>query len=171
MSSGQVLILLAHPTFSGSKANKTLIEAVKTISGVKIVDLYQQAFDAAFFEKEVSASKALVFQFPLYWASAPSQLNKWTDEIFTPYAGKPIVAGKPLLVVTTAASEYEAYRAGGRNQFTIDELFRPYQLQANHSGMVWQTPIAVYGLALETAEASIQAGIKAYREKLESLLK
>ena len=35
----------------------------------------------------------------------------------------PAVAGKPLTVVTTTGSEYEAYRSGGRNRFTVDELF------------------------------------------------
>ena len=31
----------------------------------------------------------------------------------------PAVAGKPLTVVTTTGSEYEAYRSGGGNRFTV----------------------------------------------------
>ena len=60
--------------------------------------------------------------------SAPSLLKKWQDEVFTFLSKTPAVAGKPLTVVTTTGSEYEAYRSGGRNRFTTDELLRPYQV-------------------------------------------
>ena len=40
------------------------------------------------------------------------------------------------MVVTTAGSEHDAYRSGGRNRFTVDELLRPYQASAVHAGMV-----------------------------------
>ena len=78
--------------------------------------------------------------------SAPSLLKKWQDEVFTFLSKTPAVAGKSLTVVTTTGSEYEAYRSGGRNRFTMDELLRPYQVSAIHSGMSWQTPIVVYGM-------------------------
>ena len=73
--------------------------------------------------------------------SAPSLLKKWQDEVFTHLSKTPAVAGKPLMIVTTTGSEYDAYRSGGRNRFTTDELLRPYQGSAIHSGMAWQTPI------------------------------
>ena len=45
------------------------------------------------------------------------------------------VAGKRLVVATTTGSEYEAYRSGGRNGFTMDELLRPYQVSARVARM------------------------------------
>lgn len=131
-NSGNVVILLAHSSFKESQANKALIDAVKNIPGVVIMDLYAKSFDAEAYKKILSEAKAVVFQFPFYWASAPSQLKKWLDEIFTPLAGTEVVKGKPLMVATTTGSEYEAYRSGGRNHFTMDELLRPYQLVANY---------------------------------------
>ena len=38
-NSGNVVILLAHPNFKESQANKALIDAVKDIPGVVILDL------------------------------------------------------------------------------------------------------------------------------------
>lgn len=169
--SGNVVILLAHPNYKESQANKALIDAVKDIPGVVIVDLYAQPFDAEAHKKILSQAKAVVFQFPFYWASAPSQLKKWIDEIFTPLAQTEAVKGKPLMVATTTGSEYEAYRSGGRNQFTLDELLRPYQLTANHSGMAWQTPHVVYGASTPAAANNIKEGAKAYRQRIETLLK
>lgn len=169
--SGNVVILLAHPNLKESQANKALIDAVKDIPGVVILDLYAKPFDAEAHKKILSEAKAVVFQFPFYWASAPSQLKKWLDEIFISLAGTEVVKGKPLMVVTTTGSEYEAYRSGGRNHFTMDELLRPYQLVANHSGMVWQTPLVVYGMATPAAAANVKEGALAYRQRVEALLK
>lgn len=170
-NSGNVVILLAHPNFKESQANKALIDAVKDIPGVVILDLYAKSFDAEAYKKILSEAKAVVFQFPFYWASAPSQLKKWLDEIFTPLAQTEVVKGKPLMVSTTTGSEYEAYRSGGRNHFTMDELLRPYQLTANHSGMVWQTPHVVYGVATPAGAGNVKEGAKAYRQRIEALLK
>lgn len=168
---GKVVILLAHPNFKESQANKALIDAVKDMPGVVILDLYAEPFDAEAHKKILSEAKAVVFQFPFYWASAPSQLKKWLDEIFTPLAQTEVVKDKPLMVVTTTGSEYEAYRSGGRNHFTMDELLRPYQLVANHSGMVWQTPHVVYGVATPAAAENLKEGAKIYRQRIEALLK
>lgn len=167
---GKVLILLAHPNFQASKANKALIEAIKDMPEVKIVDLYTAPFDIQSYKQLLSEARAIVFQFPFYWASAPSRLKKWCDEIFISFAQTPLVQGKLLLVATTTGSEYEAYRAGGRNQFTIDELLRPYQLLANHSGMLWQTPFAVYGISLPQGEETIKNGAQTYRQCIRKLI-
>ncbi|MDR1675841.1 MAG: NAD(P)H-dependent oxidoreductase, partial [Tannerella sp.] len=101
-------------------------------------------------------------------ASAPSQLKKWCDELFIGLTEQ--VKGVKLLVATTTGSEYDAYRSGGRNRYTLDELLRPYQLLANHSGMIWQTPFVVYGTSLPDAAQSIAAGASAYRGKIEALV-
>ncbi|MDR3245315.1 MAG: NAD(P)H-dependent oxidoreductase [Prevotellaceae bacterium] len=170
-AAGSVVILLTHPDFEKSKANKALIDAVKDIPQVKIVDLYATPLDVEFYKKTLTEAKAVVFQFPFYWASAPSQLKKWFDEVFISLAGTEAVKGKPAFVATTTGSEYEAYRSGGRNQFTIDELLRPYQVAVNHSGMVWLTPFAVYGTSRPEAEKNIKEGAKEYRKRIEALIK
>ena len=102
--------------------------------------------------------------------SAPSLLKKWQDEVFTYLAKTPAVAGKALLVAVTTGSEYGAYRSGGRNRFTIDELLRPYQASAIHAGMIWQTPVVAYGMGTADAAKSIAEGVNGYKLKIESLI-
>lgn len=170
--SKKVVILIAHPNLQESKANKALLEAVKDLSKVEVIDLYVDPtgkFDVKAHEAKIKSADAIVFQFPFYWASAPSQLKKWLDEVFTPWAGTPVVQGKKLMVATTTGSEYEAYRSGGRNHYTMDELLRPYQLVADHSGMVWQTPVVVYGMGTPQAAANLKAGATTYRQRIEKL--
>jgi glutathione-regulated potassium-efflux system ancillary protein KefG len=166
-SSNNVLILLAHPNYAHSVANKALAEAVKDLPGVSLIDLYAAPFTPETYRQPVSEASTLVFQFPFHWLSAPSQLKKWCDEIFGGLLDS--VKGKKLLTATTTGSEYEAYRSGGRNLFTLDELLRPYQALAHHSGMVWQTPFVVYGASLPTASASIEAGAAAYKKIIQSV--
>ena len=80
------------------------------------------------------------------------------------------MAGKTLMVVTTAGSEHDAYRSGGRNRFTVDELLRPYQASAVHAGMVWQTPVVAYGMGTADAGKNIAEGVNDYKLKIESLI-
>ena len=123
----KVVILLAHPNMKGSQANKALIDAVGDIEGVAVFNLYELSPDIAFnvdeWSKIISDASAVIYQFPFYWMSAPSLLKKWQDEVFTFLSKTPAVAGKPLTVVTTTGSEFDAYRSGGRNGFTMTNFY------------------------------------------------
>jgi glutathione-regulated potassium-efflux system ancillary protein KefG len=164
----RVVILLAHPNYGQSVANRALIEAVRGFERVTVIDIYSAPFTVDTYRQPIMEAGAVVFQFPFHWLSAPSQLKRWCDEIFGGVLQD--VKGKKLLVATTTGSEYGAYRSGGRNLFTIDELLRPYQALANHAGMIWQTPYAVYGATLPDAAESIKAGARGYAEVITALL-
>mgnify|MGYP002596243248 CR=1 FL=1 len=170
----KVVVLLAHPNMENSQANKALLDAIKDIEDVAIFNLYemleQDILNMDAWSRIISHANAVVYQFPFYWMSAPSLLKKWQDGIFTYLAKTPAVAGKPLLVVTTTGSEFDAYRSGGRNRFTVDELLRPYQGSAIHSGMVWQTPIVIYGMGTADAGKNIAEGANLYKQRVEMLI-
>lgn len=171
----QVVVLLVHPDLKNSQANKALMDTITDLEEVAIYDLYEMrpedACDVDFWSKIISQSSALVFQFPLYWMSAPSLLKQWLDEVFTYLAKTPAVAGKALLVAVTTGAECSAYRSGGRNSFTIDELLRPYQATAIHAGMIWQTPVVAYGIGTANAGKSIAEGANNYKQKIETLIR
>ena len=164
-----VIILLAHPNMKESKANKALIDSLKGIKDVRVVDMYTAPFTVEYYTNEIKDAKTVVFQFPFYWASAPSQLKKWQDEIFMSMGE--IVKGKNLLVVTTTGSDYNSYRTGGRNKFTMDELLRPYEFTANYTGMIWQTPFIVYAPGTPAGQANMKNTIKEYKERIINLSK
>ena len=148
------------------RKNLSLIKSVADRAGVEII----LAFNVDEWSKIISDASAVIYQFPFYWMSAPSLLKKWQDEVFTHLSKTPAVAGKPLMIVTTTGSEYDAYRSGGRNRFTTDELLRPYQGSAIHSGMAWQTPIVVYGMGTADAGKNIAEGANSYKQRIEMLI-
>ena len=84
------------------------MDAISDMGEVAIYNLYEMrvedAFNAEIWSTIISHASALVFQFPFYWMSAPSLLKRWLDEVFTYLAKTPAVAGKTLMVVTTAGS-------------------------------------------------------------------
>ena len=169
---GKVTVILAHPNLPESKANKELVDSVRETDYIMVYNLYEeqvQQMNADVWSDIIFDSSVLVFQFPLYWMSAPYMLKKWMDEIFITLSRTPVVMGKCLQVVTTTGSECDAYRSGGRNRFTIDEILRPYQASAIHAGMTWETPIVIFGTSAEDTGRTIAEGAIAYKQKLEEL--
>ena len=164
-----VLILVAHPDLVASKANAAMLQQIKDLDFVQAINIYEAPFEPASYIEAFREANHIVFQFPFYWASAPHLLKKWCDEIFGAVTTDVDIKGKTLTIATTTGSEYEAYRSGGRNMYTMDELLRPYQVLAVHSGMVWQTPFVLYGASLPDADRRIKEGAPAYREKIKSL--
>ncbi len=171
--SGNIVIFVAHPFLKESTANAALLKEAYSLPNVRVVDLYlhpKKEFNIDEHTLIMSEAVAVVLQFPFHFASAPSQMKKWIDDVFYTFSKKEIIKGKPLMVVTTTGSEESAYRSGGRNMFTIDELLRPYQLMATYSGMVWKTPFVVYGMSTADAEKNLADACKSYKEVLLSLL-
>lgn len=169
---GKVVVIVAHPDLMKSKANRELTDSVKELENVLLYDLYEQPiekFDVDMWSRLLSDASALVFQFPLYWMSAPFMLKRWQDEVLTYLSKTPSIAGKPFLVVATTGSDQDAYRTGGRNRFTIDEILRPYQVMALHAGMLWQTPVVAYAVESEEGAKSISMAANQYREKVLNL--
>jgi len=166
-----VLVLVAHPNLKESTANKALAEVAQGVDNVEVIDLYSlKKFNVDEFKEKVAGVRAIVFQFPFYYASAPAKMKEWIDDVFYMFS-KESIQGKALLVAVTTGSEESAYRSGGRNMFTVDELLRPYQLTANHSGMVWQTPFVVYGMSTKEAEKNLSEACKLYKITLETLMR
>lgn len=171
---GRVVVLLAHPQLQTSVANNELANVAKEMDNVIVHNLYDEvdaAFDVDEWSRALTYASALVLQFPFHWMSAPYMLKRWQDEVLTHLARTPAIAGKPMQLVVTAGSECSAYRSGGMNRFTIDELLRPYQASAILSGMTWETPIIVYGIGNEDSAKNIARGAIQYKKTLEELLR
>ncbi|NDV59632.1 NAD(P)H-dependent oxidoreductase [Bacteroides sp. 519] len=169
---GRVTVILAHPNLPESKANKELMESVKNLEFVTVYNLYEeqiQMMDLETWTDILFDSEVLVFQFPIYWMSAPYMLKKWMDEIFYSLSRTPVVLGKCLQIVVTTGSDCNAYRSGGKYKFTIDEILRPYQASALHAGMNWETPVVIFGTEAEETGRIISEGSIQYKKKLEEL--
>ena len=169
----KVLVLLAHPNYAASKMNKALADAAAQVAGVQVVNLYDYPVDVETYREDVTAAKAIVFQFPFYFRSAPHLLKQWTDEVHFVLNMEGIPAGKDFMVATTTGSEEEAYRHDGRHMYTMEEYLRPYEGMARHAGMTWHKPLIAYGNPTDAdlAAKQLAAAAAEYQKRLEELVK
>ncbi len=147
----KIVVVQAHPNFKDSVLNKKFSQRLDNITNVEKRDLYALYPDWKIdIEKEQKAlleADRIVFQFPFYWYNVPPMLKKYLDDVFSygfAYGvGGDKLKGKEFVVATTAGGPSEAYRAGGFNNYQIDELLRPLQQTANLTQMIYRPAFIV----------------------------
>ncbi|HJG98068.1 MAG TPA: NAD(P)H-dependent oxidoreductase [Parabacteroides johnsonii] len=165
----KILILSAHPDIEKSKACSAMLNAVKGLDNVKVIDIYKVPLKVENYIDDVKHADVLVFQFPFWWGSAPAMLKNWLDTFMLGFLENPGMKGKSLLIATAAGVSEEDYHPGGAEQFTVDEILRPYQVTAIYSGMTYLKPFVLYGTMTPDAEQRICKGAKDYKSLIETL--
>ena len=169
-----IRILIAHPDLTKSKANRALISAVEKNPQVQIVDLQKHIVNGSFnVESELEALRhtdLLVWMFPLYWYSAPAILREWQDQVLSAavYGPHKVLAGKKLMVVTTVGARASTYRSGDLNQYTLDEILRPFEVCARSAQMQWLPHFALYGVGDMDSKA-LQLEAERFAQQLNGL--
>ena len=171
----KTLILLFHPDFAGSRANRALLDAAATLPGIEIVDMQALYPDGRInTDAEVArlvAADRIVLQFPVQWYATPPLLKAWQDEVLTRmfYIASETegakLAGKALLVAATAGNVQHAYAADGANLFPLRDLMKPLQATANRCGLAWVEPFLIYN-AHKADDEALQAAGEHYANRL-----
>lgn len=162
------LILLFHPAYERSRANRALHDAVAGQPGITIVDMQALYPDGVIdCDAEVArllAADRIVLQFPVQWYSTPPLLKAWQDAVLTRMfyiayetEGR-LIEGRPLMIAATAGNVPEAYTPSGQNRFSLRELLRPLEATAHRCGLVWQEPFLIYAAHKADQEALQAAG-------------
>ena len=146
------VLLLAHPDFPASRANRALLDGLGDIPDLDVAELYSLypdgRIDVRLERERLLRADRLVFQFPLQWYSTPALLKQWQDVVLTPlFYLEPDVAastaGLPFLAATTTGGPSMSYRSGG-DAMTVNELLAPLRATARKCGWSWQSPFAVH---------------------------
>ncbi|MBL6076458.1 NAD(P)H-dependent oxidoreductase [Belnapia sp. T18] len=174
----ETLILISHPGYAASRANRALAEAAAALPGVEVAHLEALYPDGRFdLDAEVArllGARRIVLHFPVQWYSTPPLLKAWQDAVLTRmfYINAETegarLAGRPLLVAATAGNRPEAYDATGMNLYPLPELLRPLHATAHRCGLAWQEPFLIFNARTASADDLASAGA-AYRERLLAL--
>jgi len=150
----KTLVLLFHPDFARSKANRALADAASRVGGVEIVEMGQlypsHDLDIPAEVARLMTANRLVLQFPIQWYSTPPLLKLWQDTVLTrmfyvnPKEEGARLSGLPVMVAATAGNDPEAYAPSGINLFPLEELLKPLRSTANRCAFRWQPPFLVY---------------------------
>jgi putative NADPH-quinone reductase len=171
------LVILAHPAFDKSFANKAIIEELQNsdleIEIRNIHNLYHDYKINAKVEQEaLLRHKTIVFQYPFYWYSMPAILKHWFDIVFEhqfAYGSKgDKLKDKNFLPSFTVGSSESSYTALGFQHFRVYEFCKNLEQTAYHTQMNYIDPIYFYGTSLAAGytEADIKNHAKQHAEKL-----
>lgn len=167
----KTLILIFHPDFSHSRANRALAETAARAADTETFDVQSAYPDAKInIDREVErllAADRIVFQFPIQWYSAPPIFQAWQNAVLTQMfyinyetEGR-LLEGKQLLVAVTAGNTPTAYTPQGANLLPLREILNPLRATANRCGLQWSEPFIFYE-AMKATDEQLQAGSQRY---------
>lgn len=150
----KTLILVAHPKEQDSATQAFLKQALTAATDPEIKRRVLQmpneaGFNAQTEMKDVLAAERLIFQFPLYWYSAPAIMQQWlTDCLLSPYKEK--LRGKELGLVVSTGRPLAEFSMGKRQHYSLSELLRPLAAVADNLGMQQMPYFLVAQFAYQT---------------------
>ncbi len=145
----KTLVLVAHPQVDDSATQeflKTSADYLPEVIWHPIDALYQSGhFDQQREQQLLWQFDRIIFQFPMYWYSAPASLKQYMDDVFTRnyVIAKQHLKGTELGLAISLGDAVSDFQAGGREKFTISELMRPFEAFANKAGMVYLKPFII----------------------------
>lgn len=163
----KTLIIIAHPDITESNSQQFLIESTQNLQGVTRHILENRAFIVKEEHQLLAEHERIIFQFPMYWYSAPAILKKWLDDVFTNQMMKGFLNGKELGLVVTMGQSEESFAAGRKEKFSLSEIFKPFEALANKCGMTYLPifPVALFGYLTEDDKKKILIKYQQYVTK------
>jgi glutathione-regulated potassium-efflux system ancillary protein KefG len=176
-STRRILVLFAHPSLDRSEVNCPMVEAVRELDGVTLVDLYAEyagfQIDIDREQQRLLEHDVIVFQHPLYWYSTPAILKEWQDLVlehgFAYGSNGTALHGKIFFNALTAGGKEAAYRADGYNHFTIRELLHPLEQMALLCGMTYLPAFALFSARTAVEEGRANQHVADWTRLLEAL--
>ena len=186
----RTLVIVAHPDLSGmSRVNRRWAQELAAHPDEFVVrDLCALYPDGTLGERDVeveqralAAHDLVVFQFPVYWYSAPALLRTWTDEVYgfgwayggeTAAPGEPgrMLAGKRFAVAMSAGDIELNYRPEGTVGFSPSEVIIPFRATANYVGATCEAePFTLFGAENGLTDEELEASAVAYLAWLRAL--
>ena len=169
----KILIQYAHPNPEKSRINERMIQGIADLPQVRINHLYELYpdfhIDVQREQQLLNEAELLIFHFPFYWHSSPAILKEWQDVVLQhgfAYGdtGNALLDKEFMLAISTGGAK-ESYQRGGKNNYTLEELLRPFEQSARLCKMAYLNPFVVQGTYTLTAE-EIAGHVRNYRNFL-----
>lgn len=142
-----ILVISGHTNLDDSYANKTILEELNRClpeaEYVYLDQLYSDfRIDVEKEQQRLVKADIIVFQFPLFWYSTPSILNRYVEEVFkhgfSHGSTGDKLAGKQLVLSFTSGAPEKMYQKGGLQNYPIEDFLPPYKQMANLCRLKWE---------------------------------
>nr|WP_319570137.1 NAD(P)H-dependent oxidoreductase [uncultured Draconibacterium sp.] len=164
------LIILGHPTFDKSFANKTIIEELKKSDlDLEIRDIHKlypdYNIDVREEQEALLRHKTIVLQYPFYWYNIPAILKQWFDTVLT-YKFAYGTSGdklknKNFIPSFTVGGPEKEYRTLGEHHFRMNEFCKNLEQTAYYTHMNYIDPVYFHGTSLTAGYTEEEVKTKA----------
>ena len=146
-----ILIISGHTDLNNSVANKKILEEIKNkLSDIEIdylSELYPDyKIDIEKEQNKLLKADIIVLQYPVFWYSMPSLLERWMEETFkhgfSHGATGDKLKDKKLIVSLTTGAPEEAYD-------NIDDFLNPIKATCKLCNMEYIGKIVTYGVSYQ----------------------
>ena len=170
----KLLLVVDHPNIEASIGNEGIIENFKNFQPVVEIDELYQLYpdfkiDVKREQEKLLRADFIILQFPMFWYNAPALMRQWFESVLEhgfAYGSKgKALAGKKLLLSITTGSPVDAYRPGGVQNYTIEDLTKGFHQLANLCSMEWAGYIATGNLVFFLRDKPEE--MKKMKERLE----
>ena len=151
----KILVVVAHPDIEKSIANKTILEKFQKLHPDAEIDYLYKLYpdfkiNVKSEQEKLLKADYIILQFPMYWYNAPALMRQWFESVLEhgfAYGskGKALESKKLLLSISTGAP-LDAFKQGGFQNFTIEDLTKGFHQLANLCSMKYEGFIATGGL-------------------------
>lgn len=133
----KTLVIIAHPEVESSSVQRFLIDSIKELPCVDHYLLREETPDVLADRVKLKQYQRIIFQFPMYWYSAPYILKKWLDEVFSVEFAENHLTDKELGIVVSLGLSEHNFASGRSEKYTLSEIFRPFEALANKCHMIF----------------------------------
>lgn len=143
----KTLVIVSHPQLGGSQTQSFLKEVAVPLPDVQWWPLTDGPIDVSAAQQAVRSADRIVFQFPLYWYSAPASLWAWLDAVWSggfaydETGGR--LTGKSLGLVVNFGQRPDDYTLGGRVGQPVEAFLAPFAALAKRTGMTLMRPLLI----------------------------
>lgn len=169
----KIMFVSGHTDLNDSFVNKHILEALNEslpeAEFVYLDKLYPDfRMDVKTEQERLIRADVLVFQFPMFWYSAPSLLHRYMEQTFTHgfahgRTGDKLKGKLLLLSFTSAAPEEMFLHDGDPQNYPMEEFLSPYRHMADWCGMHWGGYVHSGGLSY--ANRSDKEALEKMRKK------
>ncbi|MEQ1109097.1 NAD(P)H-dependent oxidoreductase [Acinetobacter seifertii] len=162
------LLILAHPYYAQSIANKTIVnEFIKTYPNLEVRDIFQLYPD---YKIDVSAEQeallrhdTIILQYPMFWFNMPAILKLWFDEVFTyqfAYGSQGDKLKDKKVIISMTVGQKEADMVNERENL-IDSFLKAVQYSIQYTQMQLSSTFLLYDVSPLSGNSESEIKLKA----------
>ena len=134
----KVLLILCHPNYKDSFANKIIVTKLKSLIPDIEIDhidsLYpNEKIDVKAEQEKLLKNDIIIFQFPMYWHNRPHFLSKWFEDVYEygfAYGSQGFkLKDKKIIVSMTLGNTLDFFK----DEISIDNLISPFKASAKYT--------------------------------------